>query len=166
MIDHVEHSFINAGVRAMDDGQDSAERNGGKDFWRFIKFTLFSASAGIIQIASFTLLNEVARFSYWPAYLIALILSVVYNFTVNRRFTFRSVTNYPKAMLKVLGYYLIFTPLSTWWGDWLTDIGWNDYLVLGGTMLINFVTEFLVCRFLVYRTSIDSREAKSDTRSA
>jgi putative flippase GtrA len=142
----------------MDDGQRAPAHSRGQDFWRFFKFTLFSASAGIIQIVSFTLLNEVARFSYWPAYLIALVLSVVYNFTVNRRFTFRSVTNYPKAMLKVLGYYLVFTPLSTWWGDQLTDIGWNDYLVLGGTMLINFITEFLFCRFVVYRTSIDSRE--------
>jgi len=144
----------------MDEEQGLVTRSSKKqDIWRFIKFTLFSASAGIVQLSSFTLLNEIAHFSYWPAYLIALVLSVVYNFTVNRRFTFRSVTNYPKAMLKVLGYYLVFTPLSTWWGDKLTGIGWNDYLVLAGTMLINFLTEFLFCRFVVYRTSINSRDA-------
>jgi putative flippase GtrA len=130
-----------------------------KNTFQFIKFTLFSASAGIIQFGSFTLMNELAHFPYWPAYLIALLLSVVYNFTVNRKLTFRSTVNYSQAMLKVFGYYLVFTPLSTWWGDRLTSIGWNDYVVLIGTMLINFITEFLFCRFVVYRGSIDSVDA-------
>lgn len=125
---------------------------------QFLKFTLFSISAGIIQTVSFTLLNELTPFAYWPSYLIALILSVLYNFTVNRRFTFKSVANIPIAMLKVTGYYCVFTPLSTWWGDYLTKIGWNDYLVLAGTMIINFITEFLFCRFVVYRNSIDTNE--------
>ena len=125
---------------------------------QFFKFTLFSISAGIVQTVSFTLLNELTPFAYWPSYLIALILSVVYNFTVNRRFTFKSVANIPIAMLKVTGYYCVFTPLSTWWGDYLTKVGWNDYLVLAGTMLINFITEFLVCRFIVYRNSINTNE--------
>lgn len=123
---------------------------------QFIKFTLFSASAGIIQAVSFTLLFELAGLPYWPAYLVALVLSVVYNFTVNRRWTFRSAANYPRAMLKVMAYYLVFTPLSTLWGDALTGIGWNEYLVLAGTMIVNFVTEFLFCRFIVYRHSINS----------
>lgn len=91
---------------------------------------------------------------YWPAYLIALLVSVLYNFTLNRRFTFKSAANIPIAMIKVLMYYAVFTPLSTWWGDALTAIGWNDYIVLAGTMIINFVTEFLYCRFFVYRNSI------------
>lgn len=123
---------------------------------QFIKFTLFSMSAGIVQVVSFTLLNELTPFSYWPCYLIALVLSVVYNFTVNRKFTFKSVANIPIAMMKIAVYYSLFTPLSTWWGDYLTNIGWNDYLVLAGTMVINFVTEFMVYRFLVYRNSINS----------
>jgi len=125
---------------------------------QFIKFALFSISAGVIQFGSFTLLHELGRFTYWPAYLIALVLSVVYNFTINRQFTFKSAANYPKAMLKVFGYYCVFTPLSTWWGDRLTAIGWNDYIVLGGTMLINFITEFLFCRFVVYRKSINTNK--------
>ena len=125
---------------------------------QFVKFALFSATAGIIQAGSFTLLHEFARLAYWPAYLIALVLSVLYNFTINRRYTFKSATNYPKAMLKVLGYYCVFTPLSTWGGDQLTGIGWNDYLVLGGTMLINFITEFLFCRLVVYRNSINTNK--------
>ncbi len=129
------------------------------DFVRFLKFALFSASAGLIQIANFTLLLELAHLSYWPAYLIALILSVVYNFTINRRFTFKSADNYASGMLKVLGYYLVFTPLSTWWGAALTALGVNEYIVLIGTMLINFITEYLFCRLFVYRNSLDTRQA-------
>ena len=129
-----------------------------QNFLQFIKFTLFSASAGIIQFGSFTLLNELAGLPYWPCYLFALTLSVVYNFTVNRRFTFKSAANIPLAMMKVFGYYFVFTPLSTWWGYELTNIGWNEYIVLAGTMIINFVTEFLFTRFVVYRNSINTND--------
>lgn len=133
---------------------------------QFILFALFSISAGVIQFGSFTLLHELARFTYWPAYLIALVLSVVYNFTINRQYTFKSAANYPKAMLKVFGYYCVFTPLSTWWGDQLTGIGWNYYVVLVGTMLINFITEFLFCRLVVYRKSINTNKRGIEERQA
>lgn len=116
-----------------------------------IKFLCFSISAGVIQTLSFTLLHELAKFTYWPAYLIALVLSVLWNFTLNRRYTFKSAANVPVAMLKVAAYYCVFTPLSTWWGDALTGAGWNEYIVLFGTMVINLVTEFLFCRLVVYR---------------
>lgn len=121
-----------------------------------IKFLLFSVSAGIVQAAAFTLLKEIFGLPYWPCYLAALVLSVVYNFTLNRAFTFKSAANVPAAMLKVFLYYAVFTPLSTWWGDALTRAGWNDYLVLFLTMLTNLVTEFLFCRFVVYRNSINT----------
>lgn len=122
----------------------------------FVKFTFFSISAGIVQLITFTLLNELLHLRYWPAYLIALTLSVLWNFTLNRKFTFKSAANIPIAMSKVAGYYLIFTPLSTWWGDALTNIGWNEYLVLGGTMIINFVTEFLFTKYFVYHNQINT----------
>lgn len=131
---------------------------------QFFKFTLFSISAGIVQTVSFTLLNELTSFTYWPCYLVALILSVLYNFTVNRRFTFKSVANIPIAMLKIAGYYCVFTPLSTAWGDFFTKHGWNDYLVLAGTMIINFITEFLFCRFVVYRNSINTNKLAQKDR--
>ncbi len=140
----------------MDNTNKTVELTRKQNAVQFIKFALFSASAGIIQIASFTLLNEGTKFGYWPCYLIALVLSVIYNFTLNRRFTFKSAANIPIAMMKVFGYYCIFTPLSTWWGDQLDLAGWNDYIVLGGTMIINFVTEFLFTRFVVYRHSINT----------
>lgn len=126
--------------------------------WQMVKFTLFSASAGVIQVLSFTLFNEVFRFPYWLGYGIALVLSVLWNFTFNRRYTFRSVANISKAMTLVFLYYLVFTPLSIWWGDALTGAGWNDYIVLIGTMLINFVTEYAFQRFVVYRYTIDTNE--------
>jgi len=132
-----------------------------KEIIRIIKFVLFSASAGVIQILSFTLLNEVifkGNF-YWISYLVALVLSVIWNFTFNRRFTFKSANNVPIAMLKVLGYYAVFTPLSTLLVNYLTDVVlWNEYLVLAVNMLINFVTEFLFDQFVVFRKSIDTND--------
>lgn len=131
-----------------------------KELWRTIKFILFSCSAGLIQIGSFTLLNEfVFKGHYWPSYLIALILSVIWNFTLNRRFTFQSASNVPVAMLKVLGYYAVFTPLSTFLGSYLAEtLLWNEYLVTVINMLLNFVTEFLFQRFVVFRETIDTND--------
>lgn len=134
-----------------------------------IKFVLFSASAGIIQVVAFTLLNEfVFTFEkgndYGWSYFIALVLSVLWNFTFNRKFTFKSTNNIPIAMALVFAYYCVFTPLSIWWGNALTNIGWNEYLVLILTMIINMATEFLWTRFVVYRNSINT--AKSSKNSS
>lgn len=131
-----------------------------EDFIHIVKFTLFSISAGIIQIISFTILNEIVKLVYWPAYLIALTLSVLWNFTLNRKFTFKSAANIPKAMFKVACFYLVFTPLSTWWGDSLEAIGWNEYVILGLTMIINFVTEFIFTKFYVYKNNINTAVKK------
>lgn len=128
-----------------------------KEFLRTVKFALFSISAGIIQILSFTLLNELLHLKYWISYLIALVLSVLWNFTLNRKFTFQSANNIPIAMAKVAAYYIVFTPLSTWWTAVLTEkAGVNEYIVLALTMLVNFVTEYLYQRFIVFGKSIDT----------
>lgn len=124
--------------------------------WQLLKFTLFSISAGLIQIGSFTLLNEATSLPYWPSYLIALVLSVVWNFTFNRRYTFKSAANIPKAMTLVFLYYAVFTPVSTWWVDALTGIGWNEYVVVGGTMIVNFLTEFLFQSLVVFRKTMNT----------
>ena len=137
------------------------------ELWRVIKFVLFSASAGIIQIVSFTLLNEFTNWPYWPCYLIALVLSVIWNFTLNRRFTFRSANNVPVAMLKVAAYYAVFTPLSTWLGSFLADtLGWNEYLVTALNMILNFVTEFLFDTFVVFRGTIDTNDLAQKARES
>ena len=130
-----------------------------KELMRSLKFLLFSISAGVIQILSFTLLNELLHLPYWVSYLIALVLSVIWNFTLNRRFTFRSANNVPMAMLKVAAYYAVFTPLSTLLEKYLTEtVGWNEYLVTLINMVLNFVTEYLFDTFVVFRGSIDTND--------
>ena len=124
---------------------------------RTIKFVLFSISAGVIQVGSFTLLNELLHLNYWVSYLVSLVLSVLWNFTLNRKFTFCSANNVPVAMLKVLGYYLVFAPVSTILGSFLADtLFWNEYLVEFLMMTLNFVTEFLFQRFFVFGKSLDT----------
>ena len=126
---------------------------------RALRFVLFSASAGLIEMGTFALLNETIDWPYWPSYLIALVLSVLWNFTLNRAYTFRSAADVPVAMLKVAAYYIVFTPLSTWLGNWLAeDLGWNEYLVTAINMLLNLSTEFLYQRFYVYKGQIDNRK--------
>lgn len=125
--------------------------------WQVIKFTLFSASAGLIQVAGFTVIHECLHLAYLPAYLISLIASIVWNFTLNRRYTFRSAANVPIAMAKVFGYYLVFTPLSSYLGTLAEGAGANEYLVLAFTMIANFVTEFLFNKLVVYRNQENTR---------
>lgn len=138
-----------------------------------VKFALFSASAGIIQVSSFTLLNElvlpninienekimhILSSEYGVCYLVALTLSVIWNFTFNRRFTFKSAANIPIAMAKVFGFYLVFTPVSTVLGNMATGKGVNEYIVLAVTMLSNMVLEYLFCKFVVYKGQENTRE--------
>ena len=130
-----------------------------KQVWQVVKFTLFSISAGVIQIGSFALLELFIK-DYWIPYLISLVLSILWNFTLNRRYTFKSAANVPVAMAKVFGFYLVFTPLSTYLGDLAEGHGVNDFLNLIVTMLANFVLEYLFCKFVVYRNQENTREEK------
>ena len=128
-----------------------------KELFRTLKFTLFSLSAGVIQILSYTLLLEVAKLAPWVANLISLTLSVLWNFTLNRKFTFQSANNIPVAMLKTAAFYLVFAPASAWWTKALTEsAGWNAYLVEFLTMTTNFVTEYVYQRFFVFGNSLDT----------
>ena len=127
-----------------------------KETLRAIKFTLFSISAGVIQIVAFTLLNELSGLPEHWSYLIALVLSVLWNFTFNRRYTFQSAGNVPKAMLLVALFYCVFTPVSTWVEKTLVGLGWNEYLVTVLNMVCNFVTEYLYDKFVVFRNDTDT----------
>lgn len=130
-----------------------------KEYLRVILFVLFSASAAVIEMGSFALLNEFTGWSYWPCYLIALMCSIVWNFTLNRKFTFRSAANIPVAMLKTFGFYLVFTPTTTILGSYLADtLMWNEYLVTGINMALNLVTEYLFQRYVVFKNSLDSKK--------
>ena len=138
-----------------------------KELLRSLKFLAFSLSAGVIELVSFSLLNELTGWSYWPCYLVALVLSVVWNFTLNRRYTFQSANNVPVAMLKVAGFYAVFTPASTWLGNYLAEtLLWNEYLVTILNMVMNFVLEYLFDRFVVFRASLDTNDvAKKKTEA-
>ncbi len=127
-----------------------------EDLLQSIKFTLFSVSAGIIQISTFAIFNDLIKMGWWPSYVISLILSIIWNFTLNRKFTFKSASNIPSAMFKVFIYYLIFTPVTTILGNYLTStLHFNDYLVTGMNMLINLITEFLYQKYYVFKDSLD-----------
>ena len=128
-----------------------------KETLRVLKFIAFSISAGVIQIGSFALLTECTTLPYWPCYLTSLVLSIVWNFTLNRKFTFHSAANVPVAMLKVFLFYLVFTPITTVLGNYLVEtLFWNEYLVTGINMVLNLITEFLYQRFYVFANNIDN----------
>lgn len=151
------------------------EKTKKQNFFQFLKFALISCSAGLIEVGSFALMHDVLlkndtiasyllshetlakllENEYGLLYVIALVLSVIWNFTINRKFTFKSAANVPIAMLKIFGYYLVFTPLSTIIGQAITNTNPDStllsYVVLGCTMLINMLTEFLFSKFVVYR---------------
>ncbi|MBQ3295320.1 MAG: GtrA family protein [Erysipelotrichaceae bacterium] len=127
-----------------------------EDLLQSIKFTLFSISAGIIQIGTFAIFNDLIKMGWWPSYVISLVLSILWNFTLNRKFTFKSASNVPLAMFKVFVYYLIFTPVTTILGNYLTGtLHFNDYLVTGFNMLINLITEFLYQKYYVFKDSLE-----------
>ena len=151
-------------IRTMSETKTREEKR--RELLRMIKFTLFSISAGLVEVLSFTLFNEVFRWPYWLAYGLALVLSVIWNFTFNRRYTFQSAKNVPQAMAMVALYYAVFTPLSTWGGDALESSGWNEYLVLVLSMIVNFVTEFLYQRYVIYRDSLDTNDVAKKKNEA
>ena len=128
-----------------------------KELIRTIKFTVFSISAGAIQFGVFALLYDLLKLPYWPSYLIGLVLSIIWNFTLNRNFTFNSANNVPKAMFQVFLFYLVFTPVSTYLGNTLESSGWNGNIVTLLMMVANFVTEYLYDRFYVFKDSIDTK---------
>jgi len=137
-----------------------------KELWRFLKFAFFSASAGLIETGLFYILGLIPSFGYWACYLPALIASVVWNFTLNRQFTFHSNVNIKSAMLKVFAYYAVFTPLSTIIGNWLVEVQFVGYpfindVVFFSTLLINFITEFLFQRYYVFNGKMDNQPQKA-----
>lgn len=124
---------------------------------RAVKFTAFSLSAGVIEMGVFALLTGFTSWNYWGCYLTALTFSVLWNFTLNRKFTFQSATNVPVAMVKVAGFYAIFTPVSTLLGNYIAEnLGWNEFLVTVLNMIANFVLEYLYDRYFVFRDSLDT----------
>ena len=143
-----------------------------KELLRALKFTLISISAGIIQVLSYALIRVFSKFpeGTWQDYVIAytpsLLLSVIWNFTINRKYTFKSANNVKVAMLLVLAFYAVFTPVSTILGGVVVEKGMNADLVFVITLVSNFVLEFLYTRYIVYRNSCDTinKENKIETK--
>ena len=131
-----------------------------KETARVIKFILFSASAGIIETVAMILCEEVIKIpGHWVCYTIALVLSVLWNFTFNRKFTFQSAENVPKAMLLVFLFYVPFAPFTIWNEHFLADThGWYEYAVLAVNMALNLTLEYLWDNFVVYRHSKDTND--------
>ena len=128
-----------------------------KEFWRFIKFVLFSISAGVIEIVSFALLSKLTHLKEWISYIISVVLSVIWNFTFNRKFTFKSANNIPIAMLKVALFYVVFIPLTALLEKFLTeDLLWPGILATAINMVLNFILEFFYQRYFVFGKSLDS----------
>ncbi len=145
-----------------DDNKKSSTK---ESLWQIVKFTLFSISAGVIQLGLTYLLelvglnNNNGNTLYWLAYLIGLVASVIWNFTFNRKYTFKSAENVPVAMMLVVFYYLVFTPLSLCGAHLLTTrCDWPELAVTPFIMIINFVTEFLYDRFVVFGNSINTNK--------
>lgn len=133
-----------------------------QQFLQFLKFLAFSLSAGVIQLVSFELLyNWTDALAWWPAYLISIILSVIWNFTFNRKFTFKAASNVPIAMTLVIIYYAMFIPVSTFGGDALEAIGWNGTLVTVLMMVLNFATEFFWDKFIVFNDKLINKIIKN-----
>lgn len=132
---------------------------------RSLKFVIVSISAGIVEIGVFTFMNEFTHLKYWPCYLTALICSVLWCFTINRRYTFRSTKNVPKAMMMVFAFYLVFTPATTVLGNYLAeDLLWNEYLVTGINMALNLSLEYLYDTFIVYKNDMDNNDVANKKR--
>lgn len=149
----------------MEDTQDEevlqdAKPTKKQQFLQILKFTGFSISAGAIQLLSFSILYEwTACLPWWPSYLISIILSVIWNFTFNRKFTFKAANNIPLAMTLVLIYYAAFTPASVFGGDALEKLWGSDFgiLVTVLMMVINFVTEFVWDKFIVFNEKVTDK---------
>ncbi len=148
----------NSDARQTDAAQEApvskdAPLNSREGFKQAVKFTLLSISAGGIEALSFVALDALTPLPYEVKHVISIVLSVLWNFTLNRRYTFKSANNVPIAMLKVGLFYAMFIPLTAWLGRLAAGAGVNEYIIKGSTMLLNFVGEFLWWKLIVFRGS-------------
>ena len=128
-----------------------------KELFRAIKFAIVSMSAGIVELGTFTLMNELTNLKYWPCYLTALIASIIWCYTVNRRYTFKSGKSIPVVLAYAAAFYAVFTPATTILGNYLAEtLMWNEYIVTIINMTLNLVTEYLYDTYVVYRNDMDN----------
>ena len=147
--------------------------------WQAVKYFLCAASAGLIQFVTFTILSTVfdktgvtasmgkmwffgeMDKSLFTATTIALGLSIIWNFTLNRKFTFKAANNVPLAMGLAFLFYVPFYPFQTWYVGAVTgairdaigqpEATWPSIIAEGTVMLINGILEFCWQKFVVFR---------------
>ena len=132
-----------------------------KEALRALKFTLISLSAALIDAGSFAVMTLLSV-PIVIAQPVSLILSVIWNFTINRKITFKSAGNVKIAMLQVAAFYLVFTPLTTWFSGFALAHGLDEMIIKAITMVLNLVLEYLFCRYVVFKNSVDTAEKKNN----
>lgn len=159
--------------------EKNAKKEKRKGVLQFIKYALCAASAGIIQLALFSILQAVIpqsgktiRFIVEDMDLVtfisttvALCASILWNFTFNRKFTFKDAGNVPKAMLLAFLFYVPFYPFQTWYVHTIKSLllgplstQASGIIAEGSVMVINFVLEFMWQKFVVFRKRKEKKE--------
>lgn len=157
-----------------------AKRAKRKGVVQFIKYALCAASAGIIQIVLFSILQTVLpkdmgnihfivedmQLGTFIATTVALCASILWNFTFNRKFTFKDAGNVPLAMFLAFLFYVPFYPFQTWYVHTIKTLLSHHINVDGAgiiaeasVMAINFALEFIWQKFVVFRKPKDKKTA-------
>lgn len=155
---------------AIQKAEKDAKKEKKATLFQAIKYFCCAASAGAIQLISFTILQLVIKDptkmwfmtetdvgTFVPT-TIALALSIIWNFTLNRKFTFKDAGNVPKAMALAFLFYVPFYPFQTWYvatvkpalGAYM-NIDLAGVIAEGTVMLINGILEFCWQKFVVFR---------------
>ena len=168
---------------SLKQAEKNAKREKRKGVMQFIKYALCAASAGIIQIVLFSILQAVIPSNgktihfivedmdlvTFIATTVALCASILWNFTFNRKFTFKDAGNVPKAMILAFLFYVPFYPFQTWYVHTIKSllveaIGTDGAGIIaeGTVMIINFALEFMWQKFVVFRKPKDKKENKTE----
>lgn len=168
---------------SLKQAEKNAKKEKRKGVMQFIKYALCAASAGIIQIVLFSILQAVIPSNgktihfivedmdlvTFIATTVALCASILWNFTFNRKFTFKDAGNVPRAMILAFLFYVPFYPFQTWYVHTIKSllveaIGTDGAGIIaeGSVMIINFALEFMWQKFVVFRKPKDKKENKTE----
>lgn len=157
---------------------------------RFLKYAIIAISGGLIQLTAYIILSDAIKLdkhvsfdaiyqkqpwlteifydpdtgkTYGLSYFIAVSLSVIWNFTFNRKYTFKSASNVPKAMLLFVLYYAFSIPFNCWAIVQLNKLvvfPLSDKVILICIMLANGLPAFFYQRYVVFGRSLDTKHKK------
>ena len=129
-----------------------------KNGWlQFLQFVVVSLGAGVIEYATFALMTWIVpdnKTMLVAAEVTSVVLSCLFNFTVNRKYTFHSSSNIPLGMLLYGVYYaFLATPAGVWFLLFLTQGGMHELLAKAVKMLVNFIFDYLFCKFILFQAA-------------